>query len=191
MLENPRTRLPQAPGAKTASPNRPGPLTGGLPVLPVPPPLPMPRHFYSKLHMNRNRRNPLKTNDRCTFYSRQNSVFPPEPIPPRAARWASRSKSRKSPVTGCVSFFALAEIHHPRAKSTTEGWLARPKASRGCLVIHSDNSGYSNPVACADWHRPCITFVGAEFANRMRRAELRLLSVLSTIRRPIGEGSKP
>ena len=32
--------------------------------------------LYSRMNMNRNPRNPLKTNDRCTFYSRINRVFP-------------------------------------------------------------------------------------------------------------------
>ena len=32
-------------------------------------------HLYSKMNMNRNRRNPLKTNDRCTLYSIQKRDF--------------------------------------------------------------------------------------------------------------------
>jgi len=32
-------------------------------------------HLYSKMNMNRNRRNPLKTNDPCTLYSIINRVL--------------------------------------------------------------------------------------------------------------------
>jgi hypothetical protein len=47
-------------------------------------------HLYTKMNMNRNRRNPLITNDRCTLYSIKNSDFTrpqlrfPPPLPPHS-----------------------------------------------------------------------------------------------------------
>jgi len=35
--------------------------------------------LYSKMNMNRNPRNPLKTNDPCTLYSIKNRDFAPAP----------------------------------------------------------------------------------------------------------------
>lgn len=171
--------------------------------------------FYSTIKQSRNRRNLLKTNDRCAFYSTANrgsvTPFPARSClhPPAsgfdqstqvAIRRARNSFKRKpSDLRQSTHIFEaarkllrrLAEIHHRRAKCTTACLPNRSGMLTGCRVIHSNSARYRSCRVRVDWHPPCILFVRPAFGQTMRRVEIHSSRlVLAMIRRLAGEGSR-
>ena len=99
--------------------------------------------------------------------------------------------SHRNNVPSTSSTARLAEIHHPRAKSTTKRPRERKAPARRGLLSLLRLWSYRASTAGVDWHRPCITSVWADFANMTRRTDTYLLTTFSITRRPLGEGSKP